>query len=134
MRHGRAHSMEKKICLPLLFSDYFHYIGNMELYEASEALAALAHETRLEIFRYLVRKGPAGEAVGAIGEAFDLPGATLSFHLRNLKQAGLIQVQREGRSLIYSPNFDNMNALLAFLVEDCCQGSFDADSCAMGAC
>ncbi len=113
---------------------YFHYIGNMEIFEATESLGALAHETRLEIFRYLIRKGPQGEAVGVIGDAFDLPGATLSFHLRNLKQANLIQVRREGRSLIYSPNFDHINATLAFLVEDCCQGNFDASSCAGGQC
>lgn len=106
----------------------------MEIYEATESLAALANETRLEIFRFLIRRGPQGAPVGAIGEAFDLPGATLSFHLRNLKQAGLIQVQREGRSLIYSPKFDRINATLAFLVEDCCQGSFDANSCAGGEC
>ena len=73
----------------------------MELYEATEALAGLAHETRLEIFRRLVRRGPEGEAVGALGEDLDLPGATLSFHLRNLKQAGLIQVRRDGLSLIH---------------------------------
>ena len=113
---------------------YFHYIGNMEIFEATESLGALAHETRLEIFRYLIRKGPQGEAVGVIGDVFDLPGATLSFHLRNLKQANLIKVQREGRSLIYSPNFDHINATLAFLVEDCCQGNFDASSCAGGQC
>ena len=106
----------------------------MEIYEATELLSALAHETRLEIFRYLIRKGPDGEAVGVIGEEFDLPGATLSFHLRNMKQAGLIRVKREGRSLIYSPNFDHINAMLAFLVEDCCQGNFDASSCAGGQC
>lgn len=106
----------------------------MEIYEATESLAALAHDTRLEIFRFLIRRGPQGAPVGAIGDAFDLPGATLSFHLRNLKQAGLIQVQREGRSLIYSPNFEHINATLAFLVEDCCQGSYDANSCAGGKC
>ena len=106
----------------------------MELFEATESLAALAHETRLEIFRYLVRKGPQGEAVGPIAEAFDLPGATLSFHLKNLKQAGLINVLREGRSLIYSPNYDHINGVLAFLVEDCCQGNFDAGSCKVGDC
>ena len=106
----------------------------MEIFEATEALAALAHETRLEIFRHLIRKGPEGEAVGVLAEAFDLPGATLSFHLRNLKQANLIQVQRVGRSLIYSPNFTHINATLAFLIEDCCQGNFDASSRAGGQC
>ena len=101
----------------------------MEIYEASQALAALAHETRLEIFRYLVKQGPAGQVVGVMAEEFDLPGATLSFHLRNLKLAGLIVMKRDGRSLIYSPNFRVINDLLAYLVEDCCQGSFESSTC-----
>ena len=101
----------------------------MELFEATESLAALAHDTRLAIFRHLVKIGPEGEAVGALAERFELPNATLSFHLRNLKQAELIRVRREGRSLFYSPNFDRMNALLTYLVEDCCQGKFKQNSC-----
>lgn len=101
----------------------------MELFEATESLAALAHDTRLAIFRHLVQIGPEGEAVGALAERFELPNATLSFHLRNLKQAELIRVRREGRSLFYSPNFDRMNALLTYLVEDCCQGKFKQSSC-----
>lgn len=105
----------------------------MELSEAIDSLAALAHETRLEIFRYLVRQGPQGQAVGVIGEEFDLPGATLSFHLRNLKQAGLVQVRREGRSLIYSPNFDRMNELMSYLIEDCCMGRYPGAKCGNGA-
>ncbi len=94
----------------------------MEIYEATEALAALSQASRLEIFRYLVRRGPEGAAVGAIGEAFGLPGATLSFHLSALKNAGLVNVERHGRSLIYSPNFAHMSALMGFLLEDCCGG------------
>lgn len=101
----------------------------MEIYEATEALAALAHETRLEIFRYLVRQGPAGQTVGLIGEEFDLPGATLSFHLKNLKQAGIVSVTREGRSLIYSANFASMNDLMKFLIKDCCMGQLESNSC-----
>lgn len=101
----------------------------MEIYEATEALAALAHETRLEVFRYLVRQGPAGQTVGAIGEEFDLPGATLSFHLKNLKQAELVSVTREGRSLIYAANFSCMNDLMSFLIEDCCQGRLNSSNC-----
>ena len=96
----------------------------MEIYEATDTLAALAHEPRLQIFRYLVKQGPAGKSAGAIAEEFDLPGATLSFHLRNLKQAGLLTMQRNGRSLIYSPNFTVINALLTYLAEDCCMGQF----------
>ncbi|NKB34410.1 MAG: metalloregulator ArsR/SmtB family transcription factor [Pseudomonadales bacterium] len=101
----------------------------MEIYEATEALAALAHETRLEIFRYLVRQGPPGQTVGVIGEEFELPGATLSFHLKNLKQAGLVSVTREGRSLIYSADFSCMNDLMSFLIKDCCMGQLDSSNC-----
>jgi len=94
----------------------------MEIYDATESLSALAHETRLEIFRFLIRLGLDGQPVGAIADEFDLPGATLSFHLRILKQARLVEVTRKGRSLIYSPNFQKVNALLTFLMEDCCMG------------
>lgn len=94
--------------------------------EATEALAALSQSSRLEIFRYLVRRGPVGAAVGAIGEVFGLPGATLSFHLSALKNAGLVNVDRQGRSLIYSPNFDHMSSLMRFLLEDCCAGECNA--------
>lgn len=97
----------------------------MELFEATEALSALAHETRLEIFRYLVKTGPQGTTVSDIGEELQLAGATLSFHLKNLKQAGVINVNRQGRSLIYSPNFDQVKSLLAYLSEDCCAGQID---------
>ena len=94
----------------------------MDIETAVDAITALAHETRLSIFRYLVRKGPSGEVVGNIAEHFALPGATLSFHLKTLKQAGLLNVRRESRSLIYSPNFAQMSTLLAYLMEDCCGG------------
>ncbi len=99
---------------------------------ATEALAALAHETRLQIFRFLVQQGPDGQAVGRIAAEFDLPAATLSFHLKNLKQAGLLKVTREGRSLRYAPNFDCMNALMRYLIEDCCQGQYAPDGCKDG--
>ena len=77
----------------------------MEKQATLAALAALSQETRLDIFRLLVEAGPEGRAVGRIGEALDLPSATLSFHLKELKHAGLVTVQREGRSLIYSADF-----------------------------
>lgn len=95
------------------------------------ALAALAQENRLDVFRCLVEQGPAGLAAGAIADRLQLPAATLSFHLRTLKQAGLIDCRRESRSLIYSVNFACMNALLGYLSENCCQG--DAQSCGLGA-
>ncbi len=92
----------------------------MEKQDAIAALAALAQETRLDVFRLLVAAGPEGLAAGAIGEALDVPSATLSFHLKELKSAGVVDCRREGRSLIYSPNFEAMNGLLRFLTENCC--------------
>ncbi len=90
--------------------------------DAISVLAALAQETRLDIFRLLVRAGNEGLAAGAIGDALSIPAATLSFHLKELKNAGSVSCQREGRSLIYSADFKTMNALLGFLTENCCQG------------
>jgi len=86
------------------------------------ALAALAQETRLDIFRLLVRAGSEGLPAGAIAEALGVPSATLSFHLKELRSAGVAHCRREGRSLIYSPDFDAMNDLLGFLTENCCAG------------
>jgi DNA-binding transcriptional ArsR family regulator len=94
----------------------------MEKVEAVAALAALAQDSRLDVFRLLVQRGRSGLAAGVIGETLGLPPATLSFHLTHLKQAGLITCRREGRSLIYSAAFDRMNALLGFLTENCCAG------------
>ena len=95
----------------------------MEKQNAISALAALAQETRLDVFRRLVRAGADGLPAGAIAEALDLPSATLSFHLKELKNAGVVRCKREGRSLIYSPDFGQMNELVAFLTENCCQDS-----------
>src|SRR5690606_37729292 len=94
----------------------------MEKHHTIAALAALAQETRLDIFRLLVEAGPEGRAVGRIGEALGLPSATLSFHLKELKHAGLVTVQREGRSLIYAPNFATMAGLIDYLTRHCCAG------------
>jgi ArsR family transcriptional regulator, arsenate/arsenite/antimonite-responsive transcriptional repressor len=94
----------------------------MEKQHALAALSALAHETRLDVFRLLVRAGPRGLAAGAIAEALGIPAATLSFHLKELKNARVARCRREGRSLIYGPDFAVMNDLLAFLTENCCQG------------
>jgi ArsR family transcriptional regulator len=95
----------------------------MEKQIAVAALAALAQDTRLDVFRLLVRTGSEGLPAGAIAEQLDVPSATLSFHLKELKSAGVVACRREGRSQIYSPNFEAMNELLAFLTENCCQGS-----------
>jgi len=94
----------------------------MEKQDALSALAALAHETRLDVFRLLVRGGPEGLAAGAIAEAVGIPAATLSFHLKELKNAGVVRCRRAGRSLIYAPDFEAMDELLAFLTENCCGG------------
>jgi DNA-binding transcriptional ArsR family regulator len=95
----------------------------MEKQDALSALAALAHETRLDVFRTLVRAGPEGLPAGSLAEALGVPAATLSFHLKELKGAGVVRCRREGRSLIYSPDFDAMNGLLGFLTENCCAGA-----------
>jgi DNA-binding transcriptional ArsR family regulator len=86
------------------------------------ALGALAQETRIDIFRILVQAGPEGLPAGAIGERLGLPSPTLSFHLNQLRFAGLATSRRESRSIIYSANFKTMNQLLAYLTENCCGG------------
>ena len=87
-----------------------------------ESLSGLAQESRLEIFRLLVQRGPEGLAAGVIGERLGLPLPTLSFHLAQLKHAGLINARRESRSIIYSANYKTMNDLVAYLTENCCGG------------
>ncbi len=87
-----------------------------------EALGGLAQESRLDIFRLLVQRGPEGLAAGVIGERLGLPLPTLSFHLAQLKRAGLVNARRESRSIIYSANYKMMNDLLAYLTENCCGG------------
>ncbi|MDO8434518.1 MAG: metalloregulator ArsR/SmtB family transcription factor [Candidatus Binatus sp.] len=86
------------------------------------ALGALAQDTRLEIFRLLVQKGPAGLPAGEIGERLRQPPPTLSFHLNQLRFAGLVTSRRESRSIIYRANFKAMNELLAYLTSNCCEG------------
>ncbi|APA89431.1 helix-turn-helix domain-containing protein (plasmid) [Paraburkholderia sprentiae WSM5005] len=108
----------------------------MEENDVIRALAALAHGLRLRVFRMLVVAGPAGLTPGAIAEQLDIPNATLSFHLKELLRAELITQERDGRSLIYRTAFDQMNALLGFLTENCCQGQTcgepGTDSCQPG--
>jgi DNA-binding transcriptional ArsR family regulator len=101
----------------------------MEIRAAVRALAALAHETRLDLFRLLVQAGPEGLAAGAVSEALEIPAATLSFHLKELKSAGLIRCERDGRSRIYSPDFVMASALVGFLSENCCQGAVGTGGC-----
>jgi DNA-binding transcriptional ArsR family regulator len=95
----------------------------MEKTHALAALAALAQESRLDVFRLLVQAGAGGLPAGHIGEQLGLPSATLSFHLNHLKQSGLVKCRRESRSLIYTAEYAAMNGLLAYLTENCCQGN-----------
>lgn len=89
---------------------------------ATIRLAALAQETRLAIFRVLVQAGPDGLNPGALGESLGTAQATLSFHLKELRNAGMIQARQESRFIFYSVDFEAMNDLLAFLTENCCGG------------
>ncbi|MGF1613638.1 MAG: ArsR/SmtB family transcription factor [Gammaproteobacteria bacterium] len=98
----------------------------MDKQGAIAVLSALAQETRLDIFRYLVESSPPGRAAGQIAERLQVPWATLSFHLKTLQQAGLLDRQREGRSIIYSVKFTTMNAVMSYLMENCCQGHPEA--------
>lgn len=95
----------------------------MEKLAALAALGALAQESRLDIYRVLVQAGADGLAAGHIGEQLGLPSATLAFHLKELKNAGLATCTRNGRSLIYVAAYPTMNALLDYLTENCCQGN-----------
>src|SRR5215470_2294859 len=98
----------------------------MEKTDAVVALAALAQDNRLDVFRLLVQAGPEGMPAGGVAEALGLAPNTLSFHFDRLRQAGLVTVRREGRSMIYAARFETMNALLGYLTENCCAGSSDA--------
>jgi DNA-binding transcriptional ArsR family regulator len=99
----------------------------MKITTAVEELAALAQETRLSLFRLLVQAGKGGLAAGVLGEKLGVPPATLSFHLKTLTHAGLIDSRTEGRYVIYSANYAAMDALVGYLTEHCCAG--DATQC-----
>jgi len=90
--------------------------------QAVDALAALAQESRLKVYRLLVEAGPAGLPAGRIGVALELPPATLSFHLAHLARTGLVRSRQEGRFVIYRADFQNMNELVGYLTENCCGG------------
>lgn len=100
----------------------------MELNNATTALAALGHPTRLSVFRLLVEAGPEGRTPGEIVEVLTLPGATLSFHLKELTAAGLIEGEAQGRNIRYRADFDAMTGLIEFLTRNCCGG--DRSQCA----
>jgi len=95
----------------------------MEKAEAIAALAALAQDNRLDVFRLLVQAGPDGLPAGQVAGALGLAPNTLTFHFDRLRHAGLVTVRRAGRSMIYAARFDSMRALLDYLTENCCQGT-----------
>ena len=94
--------------------------------DALAALAALAQDNRLDVFRLLVEAGRNGMPAGAVADALKLAPNTLTFHFDRLRDAGLVTVRREGRSMIYAARYETMNALIAYLTENCCQGADDA--------
>jgi DNA-binding transcriptional ArsR family regulator len=94
----------------------------MKTPQAVKALAALAQDTRLAIYRLLVQQGPEGLSAGTIAERLNIAGATLSFHLKELSHAGMVEARQDGRFVYYSAHYDQMNSLLAYLTENCCHG------------
>ena len=99
----------------------------MEIPSPVDSLSALAHESRLAIFRLLVPEGPDGLAAGVIGKRLGIPANALSFHLTRLRYAGLVSVRRNGQQMIYAAAYDGMQRLMGFLTENCCQ--MDAQGC-----
>lgn len=97
----------------------------MQKQDVLAALSALAQETRLDVFRALVRAGREGSAPGALSRSLEIPAATLSFHLKELKNARLVSSERHGRSILYRADFAAMGEVVAYLTENCCQ----ADRC-----
>jgi ArsR family transcriptional regulator, arsenate/arsenite/antimonite-responsive transcriptional repressor len=104
----------------------------MEKSNAVAALAALAQDNRLDVYRLLVQAGPEGMPAGAIAEALDLAPNTLTFHFDRLRVAGLVTVRREGRSMIYAARYEAMNGLIAYLTESCCRGAPPSSVSAQG--
>jgi ArsR family transcriptional regulator, arsenate/arsenite/antimonite-responsive transcriptional repressor len=94
----------------------------MEIKAAVTALAALAQETRLSIYRLLIEAGPEGVSVGRIGQTLEVPGATLSFHLKELARAGLVSSRQEKQFIYYAVDFERMAELMTYLTQNCCQG------------
>jgi DNA-binding transcriptional ArsR family regulator len=111
---------------------YFDIRRNMEKADAVVALSALAQDSRLDAYRLLVQAGPDGLPAGEVAARLGLPPNTLTFHFDRLRQADLVTVRRQGRSMIYAARFDTMNALLGYLTENCCGGAPEA--CAPPSC
>ncbi len=108
--------------MPIAAALKFHYVGNMKDSDVVRALAALGQPIRLKVFRALVVAGDGGLTPGTMSEALDIPAATLSFHLKELSSAGLVTQERASRNLIYRAAYGQMNALLGYLTENCCEG------------
>ena len=104
----------------------------MEKSNAVAALAALAQDNRLDVYRLLVQAGPDGLPAGQVAATLGLAPNTLTFHFDRLRAAGLVSVRRDGRSMIYAAQYATMNALLGYLTDNCCQGA--PDTCAPAAC
>jgi ArsR family transcriptional regulator len=104
----------------------------METTDAVAALAALAQDNRLDVFRLLVQAGPEGLSAGRVADELGLAPNTLTFHFDRLRGAGLVTVRRDGRSMIYAARFEEMNALLSYLTENCCRGA--TELCAPVSC
>ena len=104
----------------------------MKKRDALPALAALAQENRLDVFRLLVAAGPDGLPAGSVADALRLAPNTLTFHFDRLREAGLVTVRRDGRQMIYAAQYDRMNARLGYLTENCCQGR--GEQCAPAPC
>jgi ArsR family transcriptional regulator len=104
----------------------------MKKQDAVAALAALAQDNRLDVFRLLVEAGPEGMPAGEVASALKIAPNTLTFHFDRLREAGLISVRRNGRSMIYAAQFDRMNALIGYLTDNCCQGRPDQCAPAQG--
>lgn len=94
----------------------------MDTTSAVLQLSSLAQAARLNIFRRLVQAGSSGLPAGSIGESLQIPASTLSFHLKELSHAGLVNAKQDGRFVYYSANYETMNGLLTFLTENCCAG------------
>lgn len=102
---------------------YFYYYRTMETKNVLTALASLAQDSRLAVFRLLVQAGPEGMAATKIAEHLGISPSSLSFHLKELAHANMVTPAKDGRSIIYSANFETMNGLLVFLTENCCGGN-----------
>src|SRR3974390_2950346 len=110
--------------------EYFNICRSMKKRAAVTILAALAQDNRLDVFRLLVEAGPEGMPAGHIAASLKLQPNALTFHLDRLRAAGLVTVRRDGRSMIYAARYEAMNALIAYLTDNCCQGR--PDQCAPG--